>query len=768
VPRLNRILIASASILICSFLPAPRAVLAQTAKKINQNVRESTQNKAVRVTADHFTQNTDSGEMLAEGNVVVVYDKVRLTANKARVNTQTKDALAEGNVVLRHGYKEFKAARMDFNFGTGAVRTGRARAQFNQGIFFETESIESADDKKYVLKNAYVTTSDYADPGYRIKARTINIYPEDRIVLHHIVFHSGSVPLFYFPYLVWSIAEDEINGINTGTHLQFGSRGNWGFFILNSYSTMATQGLRTTYHLDYRELRGIAGGIDLRYNVGEPYNHLFPNEDFKPSISGKVRTYYSEDEKVRDANGQVEVVRNESPTTQKTTTQTISPNRYQLKLGQNVRLREDIYSKIKINKFSDPNFQEDFFENEFVRDPQPDNFIEITHWAPNSMLSLLARPQANDFFTTTERLPELRFDLKRQQILDTPLFYEGENSVAYLAKEFAHDAGLADYSTARADTFHQILHPKKYFGWLTFIPRVGGRATFYERAPTALGNEEPSIVRTVFNTGFHASFKASRTWKHVKNEKWEIDGLRHLIEPDVNYGLVFKPSHDPSQLHQFDVQQKAPELSKHLVPIDFPQNTGIDSIDERHVVRPTVRQRLQTKRDGATWDLAELLLYQDILVEKNKEEHRFSDLFATMMLRPVRWFTAAWTGRYDHENSQLRESSTNLTFYDRKRWRAELSHLYFRDVGDQLGAGFGWAINENWAFRTSVRFNPVTLDLFENSISLDRDLHSWIASLSFSQLHPLNREVENRIWLALTLKEFPGVSLTRQAGDVSE
>jgi LPS-assembly protein len=742
------------------FLALLSPIQAQTSKRIAKSVQQES-SKPVRLESDSSDFDAKTGLSVAKGHVVLTYGKIKLYADRANFDSNTKQAHAEGHVRLLEGYKELKSDTLDYNFETGATKTGVARAELEHGIFFQGESMESKDREHFVIKNSYITTSDYDKPGYRLKTSSIDFYPQNRIVLHDLVLYVGSVPVFYFPILVWALDDDDYNGFNSGTQIQIGSKGNWGFFILNSYATRVSESFRPTYHLDYREQRGLAGGVDFRYKSGETFDPQNPNnkKEFEPSISGKVRTYFADDLAVAHQQN-VQVV-----TSTTTTTQNIKRERYQVKMSQHVDLREDVYSKLKVNKFSDINFQEDFFEKEFQRDPQPDSFFEITKWSPNTTLSLLARPQLNNFFTTTERLPEIRYDLKRQPILGGPFFYEGENSFASLSKKISNldSPSLTDYEANRLDTFHQILYPKQYFGWLSVVPRVGARATFYDKSP--ISSKEPAIVRGVFNTGFETSFKATRTWNHIQDKKWEIDGLRHIIEPSVNYGYVMKPNRQPNEIYQFDVQEPSSGITENLTPIDFPQYTGIDSIDKRNVIRPAIRQRLQTKRDGSAWNLGELLIYQDIVLEKGAADKTPADLFAEFAANPTRWLSLGWRGRYDENNDQIRESNTSFSIFSKKTWKLTLSHLYFRGQGNQLGFDFAWAMNEDWTFRTTHRFDPSRGDLFEQAYALDRDFHSWIATFAVSELRPLNREEDLRVWVAFTLKAFPEVAFdSRQIG----
>jgi hypothetical protein len=70
-------------------------------------------------------------------------------------------------------------------------------------------------------------------------------------------------------------------------------------------------------------------------------------------------------------------------------------------------------------------------------------------------------------------------DIKRHALFGGPIFYEGETGFANLRLQFPEDSGIKNYGTERFDTFHQLVFPNTYFGWLSFMPRVGYRGTYY-------------------------------------------------------------------------------------------------------------------------------------------------------------------------------------------------------------------------------------------------------------------------------------------------
>src|SRR5262249_25043791 len=147
-------------------------------------------------------------------------------------------------------------------------------------------------------------------------------------------------------------------------------------------------------------------------------------------------------------------------------------------------------------------------------------------------------------------------------------------------------------------TYHQLLLPHTFFGWLNFTPRVGGRFTYYSEA-SGPGAQTSELERGVFNTGAELSFKASRVFAGVRNSALDMDGMRHIVEPSINYVYVPTPNHPPSEVPQFDYE--LPSLR--LLPIEFPDYNAIDSINSQNAFRFGLRNKIQTKRLGKVADL---------------------------------------------------------------------------------------------------------------------------------------------------------------------
>src|SRR5690606_2571086 len=127
-------------------------------------------------------------------------------------------------------------------------------------------------------------------------------------------------------------------------------------------------------------------------------------------------------------------------------------------------------------------------------------------------------------------------------------------------------------------------------------------------SPTPNLTNKGPIFRPIVNFGVEVSTKFSRTFERFQSRALGLDGLRHVVQPYANYSLVYNFGPSPKDVLQFD--RVVP--STDLLPLDFPQFTGIDSIDTWNIVRLGVRNRLQTRRDQETFQWMTLDTFMDV------------------------------------------------------------------------------------------------------------------------------------------------------------
>ncbi|MFA5029121.1 MAG: LPS assembly protein LptD, partial [Candidatus Methylomirabilota bacterium] len=722
----------------------------------------------VEITADGNTR-FEEGVAVAEDNVQIHYKEYSIYCDYAEYNPETRDVLLVGNIRVYTPKEVLTGQRALFNLESKQMRALEFSGS-HYPMLFHAFNFRAMSQSEFRVRDGVLTTDDNSKPDFHVKSRSMRIYTDSRAVFSNSTVYIGRTPIFWFPYLFANIN-------NTGFAFLPGYDSRWGAYLLTAYSFPLVTGVDATVRADWRSEFGPSLGFDAKMEYGK-----------NDRSYGNLRTDYvfeTKDVTTVEAPGE--------PTETRTT------NRYRVSFQQRLFLTDDIYATADINLLSDVDFLEDFYPGEFRIDPQPDNVLSLTKWDEAYTLNLIARWQMNDFQDVTERLPEFVADFKQMQFFGLPVNYDGETGVANLRRTFsnnpsADETEYPDYGAVRFDTFHQWSLPKTYFGWLSVIPKVGIRGTYYSQSgtfltqsggdtaidpvtglptvinpsfnSTPLNNPSPTlqnkgaVFRVVANYGFEASTKFSRAFEKVQNRWLGLDGLRHVVQPYVNYSGVYNFGPSPSDIYQFDRVVE----STQLLPLNFPQFTAVDSIDTWNIVRLGVRQRLQTRRDNRTFQWFSLDTFMDVNLDNPYSDGPVSNVFNVIGFRPVPWAGLTVVSQLPVTEEGFTEVNTSLSFMPTRDWSLSIGHRYidgnsFFADDSQLNFFTYWRMNDHWAFSLYEQYEFVSKVFQYQRYMVHRDLSSWIASVGAEVRDNDGGDREIGLLLVMTLKDAPRVTL---------
>jgi lipopolysaccharide assembly outer membrane protein LptD (OstA) len=660
------------------------------------------------------------------GPFVLTYSNVVLRADSISV-PNPEEYHASGHVSILQDGTAWYGEHVVWKPKTKELNADSFRAGYDPVYVYGEGLHYDAATQTYVATNAVITTDNVSDPAHEIGAKTLRIVPGEYIEVDGAKMVVGDVPVFYLPYYHRTMGRHPLN-------FSFlpGYRTRYGAFLESKFNYQLNEVVDGSLRFDMRSKRGFAGGPDVFLHLGEwgevglQYYYL---ADDKPGLDPAL--------------------------------QPIHDKRDRLKFTYDATFMTNLTVKSQIRYQRDGYIVRDFFESEYKENVQPNSFVEVNQQWSNWALDAYAQPRVNDYFETVERLPDIRLTGLRQQLGDTPLYYDSESSFAYLQRSFAN-VSTNDFSASRADTFHQVTLPWTFFGWLNVTPRTGARYTYYTEADGP-GASTSAQSRWVYHTGAEVSLKASRVWEDAANDILEVQGLRHIVEPSVNYVYVPDPSRSPNQLPQFDYE--IPSLR--LLPIEYPDYNAIDSIDSQNVLRLGLRNRLQTKRDGKVENLLAWNLVTDWRLDRRPGQSTFSDVFSDMDFQPRSWITLSSALRYSVEDGTFRESYHRLYLHPGDVWSLALGQRYFSDPAT-YGPGSGhntyfsslfYKLNENWAFRMSHHFEARDGTLEEQFYTLYRDFRSWTSALTFRVRDDRIGDKDYTVAVSFSLKAFPRFGL---------
>jgi LPS-assembly protein len=697
----------------------------------------------------------ENGLATAHDNVAIHFGDTDIYSDFAQYDSAKRTVLLKGHVRIYRGTSLYLGENAIYNLDTKAIIAGNMRSG-TYPYLFSGQTVTSASDEEYIVKNGSFTTHDASQPDFHLNAQTVRIYQNDRVIFKNVTFYVGQVPVFWWPYLYQSLDRSFSYSI-APAYLS-----SWGPSLLGQITFPIGEKITSTVRLDYRSRRGVALGFDADIHYGKDDNSI-----------AKFTSYFLQDQNP-DLN-RTSLARNGTPT-----------SRYRLSLQDRTWLTDSLEATVDITKLSDGFLLQDFFPAEFRINPEPDNIVALTKTSPFYTLTAYGRFALNTFFETTERLPEVALDLKRHGLFGGPIFYEGETSFAELRRNFPANSIFEDYNGFRIDSFHQLSYPNTYFGFLAIVPRVGFRETYYSEsrtlnpslfAPTIPPNpfdpEFPlpnpvtglpntnngAVWRSIFNAGLEASFKISREWDQVQSRMFGLDGLRHVIQPFANFSYVSSPNVDPATILQFDRIQPSTKLN----PIDFPEYTSIDAIDNWTIARLGVRNRLQTRRDDLTVSWLELETFVDVNFDNPFDKTQYSNVFNKLSFTPLPWATLVIESQLPLLDKGFTEVNTSINFKPTANTQVTIGHRYlegnpfFLDSSLFTLGGY-YRINDNWGVSFLELYEANTNIVEQQRYSVYRDLTSWVASLG--AIVQNNGGVKQYgVLLTFTLKAFPKFGL---------
>ena len=298
----------------------------------------------------------ENGLAIADRDVIIRHKDTMIYCDYAQYNPDTRDVLLVGSVrIYREGHL-FTAERALYNMETKILNT----ADFHGDILpFEMagDSLSTLGSSSYIVKDGIFTTSDSSKPDWYLRARTVRIYQNDRVIFSNVKVYVGDTPVFWYPYLYQSLNVDQSFNFTPGYYSV------WGAFVTSQFTFPLTDSISGMFRLDLYSSRGIGVGFEARWGAEKksatPFIKATETKDQKEARDiqhgenwGRFLSYFIHDAK---------------PETNPTSLarEEINPNRYRVTLQDRTFLDEDLYSSVNINKLSDARFLAGFFPGRF-------------------------------------------------------------------------------------------------------------------------------------------------------------------------------------------------------------------------------------------------------------------------------------------------------------------------------------------------------------------------------------------------------------------
>ncbi len=704
--------------------------------------------------------------MFLTGGVTVDQPDVKLQAGRAmlwkdRSSPRPFDEIyAEGNVIITRGNQKLQCERFFYSKkdDKGAIVDVRLKAYSRdlKADFFAMAKQARIEQQKMYADDVSLTSCSYGVPHYHLTVAHATLLGAEEgqeqvtekrghyglapfgdnwnVDFDQLVPEFSGLPFLYVPGLSvgpW-LMNFPLRAIRIGHSSQFG---NFVYADFGSRIRFTDQDGKLKQwgdinaKVDWRQVRGWAGGLDLQYKW----------DNYK----GYLDTYYLHDEGRRPGS---EFDQQFPPLE--------SPDRAKVHWFHRQDLDEHWRYELEAYYLSDNALLQEFFPHEFKEMKEPESAAYVRWMDQNMGAFIYGRFRLNDFQTQDEYLPRVDFNLLSQpvapSIADNVYLTERVDTVN-IRRLFDSSLDLPSEQTWRVDVLTMLESPFD-FRYFQISPFIQNRLTYYQHD---LMDEDE--VRDIWSAGGRVTVQFHSTNPDLSWEKVGIRGLRHVIEFETRYANNFSNNVDPSELFQYE---------------------PVDAITRFEEVSFQVRQRFLTK-DAANkpFEFFELTLgieyYPDpsrdttaanannivppfdwipLAADPNTgvyEKRLWSNVHYDFQLRPRNFFTVTGSGEYNPITHAEEVREVGVTFTPFEGFTGSLGQTMVKGVTDAFSLGLTWALTPKWSVSVLGQYDFKAAQYLEQEFVVARDFHDFAIEAVYTR--DFTRD-ENRFLVSIVPK----------------
>ncbi|HTB62352.1 MAG TPA: LPS assembly protein LptD, partial [Opitutales bacterium] len=490
-------------LIIPSSEPAPQSAPTTKANSTSATSTATPDFGTLSVAPDGKIEDLGNGQYKAEKDVDWKTPEFDLQASMTlTLDKNTGQGAAEGDVVLAQSAMRVLMRKVQFDtqqntIAADAVRLGKAPAYMDAGSFTMSKDAASMTD----------TTIFFGEPdpfGLNVHSPSATYYGNTGdVVLHGATVRLGAWPIFYVP----SYTQGRVDQPPLSILDHFGYRNDLGAYIQTTTFYTKNSSFEPGALLDYYSKRGVLAGPALKYDT---------TGDANWGQDGTLESGYIHDY----GNRGLDISNNTIPTDR-----FFVDWQHQGTLGGKV----DVTSTM--SWWSDSNVLRDFRQSTWQNNQLPDNFVEASTRAQNSLTSLFVRYNPDNFEVVQQRLPEVRYDYFPTSVGKTGIYQEGFADYAQLDQQNFN--GTPTLHSNRIDGYYGLRRPFNLGDGATITPVAGGLITQYQDTL----NDQGTFTRMLGQVGFDGEMRMTGRWDYT-NETWGINGLQHVLRPVIMYRYI--------------------------------------------------------------------------------------------------------------------------------------------------------------------------------------------------------------------------------------
>jgi hypothetical protein len=452
------------------------------------------------------------------------------------ITENLKAIYLSGDVVMTSGQRTIRADQIYYDFEQKKALVVNAEMRSFDvirgiPIYVRASKLRQLAEDKFAGEDITLTTSEFYLPQISFNASSVIIIDttsadertgklSDRSFdaqMSDVRFKLEDRTIFYWPFIRSNLQRPDvpIKSARVGHDNVWGTSVETRWYLSRLLGLQETEGTDSTLALDYYSERGVGGGAEFDY----------ARDDYFGSLLGYVIDDHGEDRLGRHS------TRRDLEPPRELRGRFLWQHRHFL--PHNWQLTSEV------SYVSDKNFIEGYYRNEYNVGKEQETLVHLKRIEDNWGLAFLGKGRINNFWDKLEELPSVEFHWTGESLFDDKLTFYSDSQVSRFRQRLA--SGSTSPVSEEFFTFmseRAELDMPMMLGAAKFVPFVAGTvgyedgSGFYTDIDGSAGGRKESIW--IGEAG--ARIFPLPMWKvypEVKSRLWDLNGLRHIIEPRV-------------------------------------------------------------------------------------------------------------------------------------------------------------------------------------------------------------------------------------------
>lgn len=458
-----------------------------------------------------------------------------------------------GDVVLSEGARSIRSGEMYYDIkNRKALAVNAVMRTFDEErqipVYVKADKLRMVAQNVFKAEDVTLTTSDFYVPQVSLNVARIVITDTMTVdevtgkVTDHdfdadmkdVRIKAGDLTVFRWPGMRSNLERPDVplKSASIGHGGVFGTSVETEWYLSRVLGLREPKDTEATLSVDYFDERGPGVGTDIEY--------------MRDNYFGRIQGYLIKDHG-EDRLGRIDSRRNLEPPHDER-------GRFRLQHRQFLPNQWQVTSEFSY--LSDRNYLEQFERSEFDQDKEQETLIHMKRSQNNMAFALTSKYRVNEFQSQVEEQPSTEFHWTGQSMLNNLFTFYSDSQVGRFRSQFDQDAvptGSSKFYTL-AMTRNELDMPIR-LGRSKLVPFIAGNAAFEDEDGfyTTVQNQTTEAREAIWFGEAGVRFALDpiwRTYSDVRSVLWDLNQMRHVIEP---YALAVSYWEEEAVAKQRDV-----------------------------------------------------------------------------------------------------------------------------------------------------------------------------------------------------------------------